>query len=102
MHFCFKLHVIVIFALYFYYAFIIPAVKSKIQSFILVFILHYVFDMFVLFVYDNVAMFHLFQLVSKCNRATLCLRPIRPWPWGATALGGAKFVENKFFAKRFW
>ena len=35
------------------------------------------------------------------DRATLCLRPIRPWPWGATALGGAKFVENKFFAKRF-
>ena len=34
-------------------------------------------------------------------RATLCLRPIRPWPWDATALGGAKFVENKFFAKRF-
>ena len=34
-------------------------------------------------------------------RATLCLRPIRPWPWGATALGGAKFVENKFFAKLF-
>ena len=35
------------------------------------------------------------------GRATLCLRLIRPWPWGATALGGAKFVENKFFAKRF-
>ena len=35
------------------------------------------------------------------TRATLCLRPIRPWPWGATALGGAKFVENKFFENVF-
>ena len=75
MHFCFKLHVIVIFALYFYYVFII-LVMSEIQSFKLLLILHYAFDMFVSFVYyflalyfavyNNVAMFDLFQHVSKC------------------------------------
>ena len=59
----------------FYYVFIIPAVMYEIQSFMLLLIQHYVFDMFVLFVYyfwhyiccayDNVAMFDLFQYVSK-------------------------------------
>ena len=49
---------------------------SEIQSFILLLILHYAFDMFVSFVhyflalyfavYNNVAMFDLFQHVSKC------------------------------------
>ena len=77
MNFCFKLHVTVIFALCFYYVFIIPDVMSEIQSFMLLLILHYVFDMFVLFVYyfwyhiccvyDNLAMFDLFRHVSKCT-----------------------------------
>ena len=75
MHFCFKLHVIVVFALYFFYVFIIPAVMSEIQSFMILLIQHYVFDMFALFVYcwhciccvyDNVTVFDLFQHVSKC------------------------------------
>ena len=38
------------------------------------------------------------RFFSLIIRATLCLRPIRPWPWGATALGGAKFV----FSENFW
>ena len=60
----------------FYYVFIIPAVMSEIQSFMLLLILHYLFDIFVLFVnnfwhyiyfvYDNLAMFDVFQHVSKC------------------------------------
>ena len=76
MHFFILSFMLLLFLHYiFYYVIIIPAVMSKMQSFMLLFILHYVFDMFVLFVYyfgiifccvyNNVAMFDLFQHVSK-------------------------------------
>ena len=61
----------------FYYVFII-SVMSEMQSFILLLFLHYAFDMLVSFVYyflalyfavyNNVAMFDLFQHISKCIR----------------------------------
>jgi hypothetical protein len=43
---------------------------------------------------ENTRPFHL--------RATLCIRPIRPWPWGATALAlGRKICRRQTLAKRY-